>query len=73
MYTPLSSSSPQHTHTAAQPGGLTLIAQLQVQQGVDAAHSLSASGRPEVGAPWGEEANEEAQVVEGHQGLERQM
>lgn len=62
---------PAHTHCCP-AGELTLIAQLQVQQGVDAAHSLSASGRPEVSAPWGEEANEEAQVVEGHQGLERQ-
>lgn len=52
--------------------GLTLIAQLEVQQGVDAAHSLLAGGRPQVRTPWGEEANEEAQVVEGHQGLERQ-
>lgn len=52
--------------------GLTLIAQLQVHQGVDAANSLLAAGRPQVRTPWGEEANEEAQVVEGHQGLERQ-
>jgi hypothetical protein len=49
---------------------LTFIAQLQVQQGIDTAHSLLAGSRPCVCTSWGEESNEEAQVVEGHQGLE---
>lgn len=56
--------------SAPRPGrGLTLVAQLEVEQGVDAAHGLLAGGRPQVRTPWGEEADEEAQVVEGHQGL----
>lgn len=51
------------------PAGLTLVAQLQVEQGVDAVHGLPAGGAAQVGTPRGEEANEEAQVVEGHQSL----
>lgn len=59
--------------TAPHPSSqrLTLVAQLEVEQGVDTAHGLLAGGRPQVRTPWGEEADEEAQVVEGHQGLER--
>lgn len=63
---------PSASSTCTQPG-LTLVAQLQVQQGVDTAHGLLAGGGPQVRTARGEEANEEAEVVEGHQGLERQV
>lgn len=63
---------PSVSSTSLRPG-LTLVAQLQIQQGEDTAHSLLAGGGPQVRTARGEEAYEEAQVVEGHQGLERQM
>lgn len=63
--------SAPHPSSTSPSQRLTLIAQLEVEQRVDTAHGLLAGGRPQVRTPWGEEADEKAQVVEGHQGLER--
>lgn len=52
------------------PARLTLIAQLQVQQGVDTAHSFLAGSHHCVSTPRGKETDKETQVVEGYQCLQ---